>query len=139
MTTVRLDLLIIGGGVAGLWTLNRAVKAGYSALLVEKGALGGGQSVHSQGIIHGGTKYALNGTFTRAASAIAAMPARWRACLAGQGELDLSEATRLSDATYFWSKATLGAKLTSFLASKALRGRVEALASKFPLYPLLED
>lgn len=128
MTTVRLDLLIIGGGVAGLWTLNRAVKAGYSALLLEKGALGGGQSVHSQGIIHGGTKYALNGTFTRAASAIAAMPDRWRACLAGQGELDLSAATRLSDATYFWSQATLGAKMTSFLASKALRGRVDSIS-----------
>jgi glycine/D-amino acid oxidase-like deaminating enzyme len=128
MTTVRLDLLIIGGGAAGLWTLNRAIKAGYSVLLIEKGALGGGQSVHSQGIIHGGTKYALNGTFTRAASAIAAMPDRWRSCLAGQGELDLSAVTQLSDATYFWSQSTLGAKMTSFLASKALRGRVDSIA-----------
>ena len=127
MTVVRLDLLIIGGGVAGLWTLNRAVKAGHSALLIEKGALGGGQSMHSQGIIHGGTKYALNGTFTRAASAIAAMPDRWRSCLAGQGELDLSAVRQLSDATYFWSRATLGAKMTSFLASKALRGRVDSI------------
>lgn len=130
---IRLDLLIVGGGVAGLWILNRAIKAGYSALLVEKGELGGGQSVHSQGIIHGGTKYALDGSFTRAATAIAGMPERWRQCLAGQGELDLSSARKLSDETYFWSQASLGARMTSFLASKALRGRVDAVkASERP-------
>lgn len=127
--TIRLDLLIVGGGVAGLWLLNRAAKAGYAALLVEKGELGGGQSVHSQGIIHGGTKYALDGTFTRAATAIAGMPDRWRQCLAGQGEIDLSPARKLSDATYFWSQGSLGARMTSFLASKALRGRVDAVKS----------
>lgn len=126
---IPLDLLVVGGGIAGLWTLNRACKAGYNAILFEKGALGGGQSVHSQGIIHGGTKYALKGALTRAANAIAEMPARWKACLAAKGELDLSTAGILSDATYFWAQGSLRAKMTSFLASKALRGRVKALAA----------
>ena len=133
---IRLDMLIVGGGIAGLWILTRAIKAGYSALLIEKGELGGGQSVHSQGIIHGGTKYALDGSFTRAATAIAGMPERWRQCLAGQGELDLSAAQKLSDETYFWSQASLGARMTSFLASKTLRGRVDAVkpAERPPIF-----
>src|SRR5690606_11380471 len=37
------DLVIFGGGVAGLWLLNRAREAGYSALLFEREALGAGQ------------------------------------------------------------------------------------------------
>jgi len=128
MQTLKTDLLIIGGGVAGLWLLNRAIAEGYSALLIEKGDLGGGQSIKSQGIIHGGTKYALNGALSQASNAISEMPDRWRACLKGEGELDLSQTKVLSEAHYMWSKDTLGAKLTTFFASKAVRGRVDNLA-----------
>ncbi|MBN0988381.1 FAD-dependent oxidoreductase [Amphritea pacifica] len=128
MQTIKTDLVILGGGVAGLWLLNRALQQGYDALLLETADLGGAQSVRSQGIIHGGTKYALNGVLTQAASSIADMPSRWRACLDGTGELDLSSAKILSEAHYMWSKASLGAKMTSFFASKALKGRVDAVA-----------
>ena len=60
-TTLDTDICIIGGGVAGLWLNARLRKAGYHTVLIERGALGGGQSVKSQGIIHGGIKYALGG------------------------------------------------------------------------------
>ncbi len=56
--TVTVDLVIIGGGVAGLWTLNRLRNAGLNAILLENSSLGGGQTMHSQGIIHSGAKYA---------------------------------------------------------------------------------
>ncbi|WP_299197446.1 FAD-dependent oxidoreductase [uncultured Amphritea sp.] len=130
MQTIKTDLVILGGGIAGLWLLNRALQQGYDALLLETGDLGGAQSVRSQGIIHGGTKYALNGVLTQASSSIADMPSRWRACLDGTGELDLSSAKILSDAHYMWSKASLGSKMTSFFASKALKGRVESVTAE---------
>lgn len=125
MQTVNTDLIILGGGIAGLWLLNRARQAGFDALLLESETLGGGQSVRSQGIIHGGTKYALSGALTQASNAISDMPSRWRECLRGSGELDLRSANVLSDAHYMWSKGSLGSKMTTFFASKALKGRVD--------------
>ncbi|BCY03985.1 NAD(P)/FAD-dependent oxidoreductase [Stutzerimonas stutzeri] len=118
------DALIVGGGVAGLWLNARLRRLGFATLLVDKGALGGGQSVKSQGIIHGGTKYALSGALTGASEAIADMPRRWREALEGKGELDLSGVRLLSDAHYLWSPGTLAGNLTSFFASKAVRSRV---------------
>ncbi|AGA85080.1 NAD(P)/FAD-dependent oxidoreductase [Stutzerimonas stutzeri] len=118
------DVLIVGGGVAGLWLNARLRRQGFATLLVDKGTLGGGQSVKSQGIIHGGTKYALSGALTGASEAIADMPRRWREALEGTGELDLSGVRLLSDAHYLWSPGTLAGNLTSFFASKAVRSRV---------------
>jgi glycerol-3-phosphate dehydrogenase len=119
------DVLIVGGGIAGLWLNARLRRQGFATLLVESATLGGGQSVKSQGIIHGGAKYALHGALTGASEAIADMPRRWREALAGGGELDLSGVRVLSEAHYLWSPGTLAGNLTSFFASKAVRGRVD--------------
>lgn len=119
------DVLIVGGGVAGLWLAARLRSQGFATLLVESASLGGGQSVKSQGIIHGGAKYALHGALTGASEAIADMPRRWREALAGNGELDLRPVRLLSDAHYLWSPGSLAGNITSFFASKAVRGRVD--------------
>nr|MBO2509418.1 FAD-dependent oxidoreductase [Gammaproteobacteria bacterium] len=119
------DVLIIGGGVAGLWLNARLRRQGFATLLVENASLGGGQTLKSQGIIHGGTKYALHGALSGSAEAIADMPRRWREALAGSGELDLSGVRLLSDAHYLWSPGTLTGNLASFFASKAMRTRVD--------------
>lgn len=121
------DVLIVGGGIAGLWLGARLRQQGLSTLLVEHGALGGGQTVKSQGILHGGAKYALHGALTGASEAIAQMPKRWQAALAGSGELDLRGVQVLSEAHYLWSPGSLAGNLTSFFASKAVRGRVDTV------------
>ncbi len=119
------DVLIVGGGIAGLWLNARLRRQGFATLLVENASLGGGQSVKSQGIIHGGAKYALHGALTGASEAIADMPRRWREAVNGQGELDLSGVRLLSEAHYLWSPGNLAGNITSFFASKAVRGRVD--------------
>ncbi len=132
------DVVIVGGGIAGLWLNARLRQQGFSTLLVESATLGGGQSVKSQGIIHGGTKYALHGALTGASEAIADMPRRWRVALEGSGELDLRGARVLSQAHYLWSPGTLAGNLTSFFASKAVRTRVDQVKGA-DLPPALQD
>jgi hypothetical protein len=84
-----IDIAIIGGGVSGLWTLHRLRHLGYDAHLFEKYALGTGQTIASQGIIHGGMKYAIDGITRPHTSALSGMPTRWLNCLGGEGEADL--------------------------------------------------
>lgn len=129
-TTVKLDIAIIGGGIAGLWLLNRLTGADYECALFESKALGSDQSVGSQGMIHGGIKYSLGGALSGASEAIADMPAHWRACLEGKGDVDLSQAKTLSDHFYMWSSNSVTSKLTTFFASKATRGRVDKVSKK---------
>jgi glycerol-3-phosphate dehydrogenase len=121
------DVAILGGGVAGLWLLGRLRRAGYHAVLLESQAIGAGQTRYAQGIIHGGTKYALSGKLSGSSEAIAAMPGRWRECLAGSGELDLSSVRLLSDHQYLWSTTRLTSRLAGFFASKLMRARTHTV------------
>ena len=105
------DLIIFGGGVAGLWLLDEAVRNGYSAILVEASALGSGQTVASQGIIHGGLKYTLQGLLTGSATAIREMPLVWRECLAGQRQPDLTDTPVRSDYCYLWRTESVSSRL----------------------------
>jgi len=127
------DIVIFGGGIAGLWLLNRLRNQGYQAILLETDKLGSGQTLASQGIIHGGLKYALNGALSGAANVISDMPARWRSCLAGEAEIDLRGCRVLSEYYYMWSDSGFRSKLKTFLGSKGLSGRVTAVEK--PDYP----
>lgn len=124
---VHVDVLILGGGVAGLWTHARLQQEGYKTVLLEAQALGAGQTRFAQGIIHGGTKYALTGKLTASSEAVADMPARWRACYEGTGEVDLTQAELLSDAHYLWSTTNLTSRISGFFASKVMRSRSNAI------------
>lgn len=125
--SLAVEVAIIGGGVAGLWLLARLRRLGYRALLLESAALGMGQTRYAQGIIHGGTKYALTGNAGDSADAVSQMPARWRACLEGDGELDLRGVTLLSAHQYLWSTASLSSRMAGFFASKLMRSRTQSI------------
>jgi glycerol-3-phosphate dehydrogenase len=124
------DIIIFGGGIAGLWLLNRLRKEGFSVFLFESGSLGGGQTYKAQGIIHGGMKYALQGEMTAEVRAIADMPTVWRKCLAGEGEIDLSHVHVLSPCHYLWAPHKLTSKLAGFFAGAALTSKVEPVNKK---------
>ena len=126
----KIDVAIIGGGIAGLWLLNLLVNKGYSVVLLEKKALGAGQTSGSQGLIHGGIKYALRGSLTDSSENIATMPSRWKACLAGNGTLDLSKVKTLSDDYFLVSESSLTSKMTAFFGSKTVAGRVAAVENE---------
>lgn len=126
MQTIKTDILILGGGIAGLWLLNRLRAAGYSVLLLEQERLGGHETLNANGLIHGGLKFGLS-AMLRDIEALDDMPALWRACLAGTGDLDLSGVKVLSEHQYIWSEASLAARATTFFASRFMKGHVEAV------------
>ena len=121
----QVDAAIIGGGIAGLWLHHALLAQGYSSILIEKQQLGSGQTLASQGMIHGGIKYTLGGARTRASEAIAAMPDRWRLCLGGDDPVDLRGVATLAKDYYMFSDGSITAKTAAFFGSRALRGRVQ--------------
>lgn len=121
-----IDAAIVGGGIAGTWLYHLLTRRGYNVVLLEADALGAGQTLASQGMIHGGLKYALTGSITRASEAIASMPSRWRACLSQADEsVNLANLDVVADTYYMFAKNSTYGKLTSFFASRALHGRIE--------------
>ena len=102
-------------------------------IVVERSALGAGQSIASQGIIHGGVKYALGPDSIGASRALAGMPAVWRACLRGEGPVDLSGIAVLSERQLLWATPGLVTRLAGAAASRALRARAARVpAERWP-------
>ena len=130
---VKLDIAIVGGGIAGLWLLARLRERGYGAVLVESQQLGSGQTLCAQGIIHGGAKYSLHGSLSASAQAIAGMPTLWRRCLSGAGEVDLREARLLAEHQYLWATQVPTSRIAAFFASKLMQSRMEKVAADLPI------
>lgn len=129
-TKAYCDIAIVGGGIAGLWLRARLRQQSFTVALIEANALGSGQTLHSQGIIHGGLKYSLQGQLSTATQAIQAMPERWQRCLADTGELDLRSAKWLAQEQLLFTTQTLGSRLAGFFASKTLNAAVRSLNAK---------
>ena len=118
---LHLDTVIFGGGIAGLWLLDEVRRSGRAAVLLEAAALGTGQTIASQGILHGGLKYTLRGAMTDAARAIAEMPGHWRACLDGERQPDLSDARLRAEHCYIWRTESIRSRLGMVGAKAGLR------------------
>lgn len=63
MTTERLDVLVIGGGITGVGVARDAALRGWRVALVEKEDFGFGTSSRSSKIVHGGVRYLEYGHF----------------------------------------------------------------------------
>ena len=133
LKNIKLDLIIIGAGIMGLWLLNKLSQLGYQVALLENKSIGGVQTMASQGIIHGGTKYALTGHLSDAAAGISQMTNVWAECVKGTGEIDLSQVKILSNKHYLWTRGLFTAGLKSFISSKLLASDSQVL--KFKDYP----
>lgn len=121
--TALADTVIVGGGVAALWTANVLKNAGQSVVVLTNSPLGAGQSLAAQGVIHGGLKYAVGGKLTDSSEELADMPERWLAAMRGEGPVDLRGADLLCDHQLMWSLPNVISKTVGFFGSKAVRGR----------------
>lgn len=120
MDCLPVNTVIFGGGVAGLWALDAILRSGRSALLIERTSLGQGQTIASQGILHSGLKYSLQGLLTAAAREARDMPALWRKHLAGAALPDLSAVEVSSQSFYLWGTDSAASRLGMFGARLGL-------------------
>ena len=123
---MNVDVLIFGGGACGLWLLDECTRAGHRCVLVSNGPIGGVQTLGSQGILHSGIKYALDGRVTPTASRLSTMPGLWRDCLRGQRSPDLSLVRIRSRRCYLWQMERGGANPFTNV-SKTARGDSELI------------
>ena len=114
---VFVDVLVAGGGAAGLWLLESLLRSGYRAALLEARALGSGQTIGSQGILHGGFKYSFHRSARGSAASVRSQTAVWDACLAGTGLPDLSGVVLRSPACHAWVVGRAGKILLMGAAS----------------------
>ena len=127
------DIVIVGAGIAGLWLANILKRRGFAVPVVEKDSIGGGQTLASQGMIHGGQKYALSADAGAQAQLSAAMPARWQACFDGCGELDLTSVAALSEQQVMWPAGGILADAAVFAAAKVVNAATHKLKrDEFP-------
>lgn len=103
--------------------LDGLLRSGRTALLVERDALGAGQTVCAQGIIHGGLKYTLDGVLHRSASCIAEMPGIWRECLLGRRQPHLTATHIRAEHCYLWRTDSIASRLGMMGARVGLRVR----------------
>lgn len=130
MTQYHADIVIIGAGIAGLWTFNRLKRIGYDVLLLERNAIGSGQTIASQGIIHSGLKYAFAGKVNKLAQSISAMPDLWRMAMRGEGPVDISAAKMSADSQYMLVPSGFMGGLVKLVTKKILGGGVHEVAKK---------
>ena len=128
MMNHKADIVIFGAGIAGLWLHHRLRVNGYNSLLLETDAIGGVQSVGSQGILHSGLKYAFAGKVNKLAQSISAMPDRWRACLRGEGEIDLRGTEIATESQLLLIPSGLMGGLIKLVTRKALGGSVREIS-----------
>lgn len=128
---IDVDVAIVGAGVAGLWLANVLARRGLAVAVCEGAAIGGTQTMASQGIVHGGLKYALGGRASAAAAGLRTMPAHWRAALAGRGEVDLQGVSLLAERVQLWASAAAAPRARAAGWLVASGGRWAAAAPPF--------
>ena len=140
MERIDVEVAIVGAGIAGLWLGNLLAQRGIAFAICEAEAVGGVQTSASQGIVHGGLKYALGGEATSASRSLAAMPARWRACLAGHGDVDLRGVPVLAEHMHLFAPEP-SARVRLLFGSRLAAGqcrRIDARNTPFQRGALME-
>lgn len=119
--------IIVGSGIAALWCANHLQSLGHDVVVLEKQQIGCGQTIFSQGMIHGGAKYSLDGQLSKSTISISDMPHIWRNALDGIGYVDLSNSVKITDFQFLWSSANAASKLLSFFGSKVMSSKMKSI------------
>jgi glycine/D-amino acid oxidase-like deaminating enzyme len=97
MRDLKTDVAVYGGGVAGLWIASHLTFLGLNTVLFESNAIGAGQTIQSQGILHRGGKYVGENE-----KSLALSTESWSSALSGSGPVDLSKVKIFTKQQLLW-------------------------------------
>lgn len=125
---IHVDVVIIGGGIMGLWLLKDLKDRNYQAVLLECGQLGGQQTCHSHVYIHQGHIYAKEQR--ELVKGLRAATAEWSKWIAANHEVRISRDSyfgyenrgAFEDRKKLWTKLDLEAAPRDLSALSALQG-----------------
>ena len=125
---MRLDAVIFGGGAAGLWLLDRLSRDGHHVVLLEARALGAGQTIGSQAILHVGRTSSERGLTNRVVKPLRELRHLWRDALLGRIAPNLTRTRLRSECCYLWQGESLGLPVAFGRSRHAARIDSETLA-----------
>ncbi|MDX9912459.1 MAG: FAD-dependent oxidoreductase [Phycisphaerales bacterium] len=124
---VSCDVVVVGAGVCGLWARHELSRAGLRVVTIERSAMGDGQTVASQGILHRGVKYAVSHSAREASEVLQRVHARWMDAMAGRGGPDLGCVRILAQRTHMWSTPSMLGGVVAEAASRVMVSGVRRL------------
>ncbi len=65
LASTRFDVVVVGGGIYGVWAALDAAQRGMKVALLEQNDFGSGASANSQRVVHGGLRYLQHGDLKR--------------------------------------------------------------------------
>lgn len=65
LASTDFDLIVVGGGIYGVWATLDAARRGLKVALLEQNDFGSGASANSQRVVHGGLRYLQHGDLKR--------------------------------------------------------------------------
>ncbi len=65
LASTEFDLVVVGGGIYGVWATLDAAQRGLKVALIEQNDFGSGTSANSQRVVHGGLRYLQHGDLKR--------------------------------------------------------------------------
>lgn len=65
LASTAFDLVVVGGGIYGVWAALDAAQRGLKVALLEQNDFGSGASANSQRVVHGGLRYLQHADFKR--------------------------------------------------------------------------
>jgi len=135
--TINTDVVVVGAGISGLWLANILKNSGINCILLESDAIGAKQTINSQGMLHSGVKYALQGKVTSDMRSISDSEALslWQQAFSGKGIVTLTDQCKLVDHQYLWSNSRLSSRIANFFVSNLLKSHVEKINKADLNYP----
>ena len=130
---MRLDAVIFGGSVAGLWLLDRLSREGHHVVLLESAALGAGQPIGEQPILGSGTIVQPSLGSRKTTKSHRGLRGVWRDALLGRITPNLTRTRLRADCCFLWQHGSLSSRECQVPHGKELLDAIPMAGDERPI------